>query len=36
VGGPQMYGIFGVMMLVTLILYVLFEKQLPKIQHAEV
>ena len=36
VGGPQMYGIFGVMMLVTLIVYVLFERQLPKIQYAEV
>ena len=36
VGGPQMYGIFGVLMLVMLIVYVLFERRLPKIQYAEV
>ncbi len=36
VGGAQMYAIFGVMMLVTLIVYILFERQLPKIQYAEV
>lgn len=36
VGGAQMYGIFGVMMLVMLIVYVLFERRLPRIQHAEV
>jgi len=35
-GGAQMYAIFGVMMLVMLIVYVLFERQLPKIQYAEV
>ena len=35
-GGAQMYAIFGVMMLVMLIVYVLFERRLPKIQYAEV
>src|SRR5258706_8205345 len=34
-GGAQMYAIFGVMMLVTLIAYIFFERQLPKIQYAE-
>jgi PPP family 3-phenylpropionic acid transporter len=36
VGGAQMYAIFGVLMLVTLIAYIFFERQLPKIQYAEV
>ena len=36
VGGAQMYASFGVMMLVTLIAYILFERRLPKIQYAEV
>jgi len=35
-GGAQMYAIFGVMMLVMLIVYLLFERQLPRIQYAEV
>jgi PPP family 3-phenylpropionic acid transporter len=36
VGGAQMYGTFGIMMLVMLVAYILFERQLPKIQYAEV
>ena len=36
VGGAQMYGVFGVMMLVMLIVYVFLERRLPKIQYAEV
>ena len=36
VGGAQMYAIFGVMLLVMLIVYILFERRLPKIQYAEV
>jgi len=36
VGGAQMYGTFGIMMLVMLIAYIFFERQLPKIQYAEV
>ena len=36
VGGAQMYAIFGTMMLVMIIVYVLFERRLPKIQYAEV
>ena len=35
-GGGQMYAIFGAMMLVMLIVYVLLERRLPKIQYAEV
>jgi MFS family permease len=35
-GGGLMYASFGAMMLVMLIAYILFERQLPKIQHAEV
>jgi MFS transporter, PPP family, 3-phenylpropionic acid transporter len=35
-GGGPMYAIFGVMMFVTLIVYVLFERRLPKIQYAQV
>ena len=36
VGGAQMYGTFGIMVLVMLIVYIFFERQLPKIQYAEV
>ena len=36
VGGAQMYIIFGTLMLIALIVYVLLERQLPRIQHAEV
>jgi len=36
VGGAQMYAIFGVMLLVMLVVYILFERRLPKIQYAEV
>jgi PPP family 3-phenylpropionic acid transporter len=36
VGGAQMYASFGVMLLVMLIVYVLLERRLPKIQYAEV
>ena len=35
-GGGQMYASFGVMLLVMLIVYVLLERRLPKIQYAEV
>src|SRR5260221_83567 len=34
-GGAQMYGTFGILMLTMLIVYILFERQLPKIQYAE-
>jgi len=36
IGGAQMFGFFGVLMFVTLIVYMLFERRLPKIQYAEV
>jgi PPP family 3-phenylpropionic acid transporter len=36
VGGARMFSVFGVMMLVALIVYFVAEKQLPKVQHAEV
>jgi MFS family permease len=36
VGGAQMYGTFGIMVLVMLIAYIFFERQLPKVQYAEV
>jgi PPP family 3-phenylpropionic acid transporter len=35
VGGPLMYAIFGALLLVALIVYILTEKQLSKSQHAE-
>jgi MFS family permease len=36
VGGARMFSVFGVLMLVALIVYFVAEKQLPKVQHAEV
>jgi PPP family 3-phenylpropionic acid transporter len=36
VGGAQMYTIFGALMLLMLIVYILLERRLPKIQYAEV
>ncbi|MEP7133591.1 MAG: major facilitator superfamily domain-containing protein 6 [Chloroflexota bacterium] len=36
VGGAQMYTIFGTLMFIMLIVYVLLERQLPRIQYAEV
>ena len=36
VGGARMYGIFGVLMSVALIVYLLLERRLPKVQHVEV
>ena len=36
VGGAQMYIIFGTLMLIALIVYVLLERRLPKIHYAEV
>ncbi len=36
VGGAQMYVIFGTLMLIALIVYLLLERRLPKIHYAEV
>jgi PPP family 3-phenylpropionic acid transporter len=36
VGGAGMYAIFGALLLVALIVYLLLEKRLPKVQHVEV
>jgi PPP family 3-phenylpropionic acid transporter len=36
VGGPIMYAIFGALLLVALIVYLIVEKQLSKTQHAEI
>jgi len=36
VGGPLMYAIFGALLLIALIVYVITEKQFSKTQHAEI
>ncbi len=35
-GGPSMYAVFGVLMLVALVIYLLLEKRLPEVEYAEV
>lgn len=35
-GGARMYAIFGAMMLVAMIIYLLLERRLPKVQYAEI
>ena len=35
-GGPRMYAIFGALLFATLIVYILMERQLSKVQHAEI
>jgi PPP family 3-phenylpropionic acid transporter len=36
VGGARMYAIFGTLVLVALVVYLLLERQLPKVEYAEV
>ena len=36
VGGARMYAIFGALVLVALVVYLLLERQLPKVEYAEV
>lgn len=36
VGGARMYAIFGVLMLVALVVYLVLEKRLPRVAHGEV
>jgi len=36
VGGARMYAIFGALMLATLVVYLLLERRLPKVVHAEI
>ncbi len=35
-GGPSMYAVFGALMLITLVIYLLLEKRLPEVEYAEV